>query len=300
MKFSVVIPCFKSTAALNALVADILSRYQENCHEIILVQDGPDDDTFTRLQDMSSKEERVRVIELDSNRGQHHATLCGLQHADASYSVITLDDDGQVQASEISKLLAKARHTNADITYGLYTTRYHEGIRKVFSQYFSQVISRYSNIPSQGSSFKLIAPRVVASVKSYSASFVYLDEVLAWYSRSTVFTEVNHIPRPEGSSGYTWLKLIGLGWKIILNYTILPYRLMLYGGLGLAIGSVFQARNKGVEFGQLASSVENIPIGILVFFVLGFIMVAFGLVGSLQRKRKTEYPPRLKGQHVTS
>ena len=58
MKFSVVIPCFKSTAALNALVADILSRYQENCHEIILVQDGPDDDTFTRLQDMSSKEER--------------------------------------------------------------------------------------------------------------------------------------------------------------------------------------------------------------------------------------------------
>ena len=295
-----VIPCFKSTAALNALVADILSRYQENCHEIILVQDGPDDDTFTRLQDIASKEEGVRVIELDSNRGQHHATLCGLQHADASYSVITLDDDGQVQASEISKLLAKARLTNADITYGLYTTRYHEGIRKVFSQYFSQVISRYSNIPSQGSSFKLIAPRLVASVRSYSASFVYLDEVLAWYSRSTVFTEVNHIPRPEGSSGYTWLKLIGLGWRIMLNYTVLPYRLMLYGGLGLAIGSVIQARNKGMEFGQLASSVENIPIGILVFFVLGFIMVAFGLVGSLQRKRKTEYPSRLKGQHVTS
>ena len=40
---------------------------------------------------------------------------------------------------------------------------------------------------------------------------------------------------------------------------------MLYGGLGLALGSVIQARNKGVEFGQLTSSVENIPIGILVF-----------------------------------
>ena len=42
-EFSVVIPCFKSTAALNALVADILSQYEENCHEIILVQDGPDE-----------------------------------------------------------------------------------------------------------------------------------------------------------------------------------------------------------------------------------------------------------------
>ena len=40
---------------------------------------------------------------------------------------------------------------------------------------------------------------------------------------------------------------------------------MLYGGLGLALGSVIQARNKGWEFGQLTSSVENIPIGILVF-----------------------------------
>ena len=75
---------------------------------------------------------------------------------------------------------------------------------------------------------------------------------------------------------------------------------MLYGGLGLAIGSVIQARDKGVEFGQLASSVENIPIDILVFFVLGFIMIAFGLIGSLQRKRKMEYPSRLNAQHVTS
>ena len=85
-----------------------------------------------------------------------------------------------------------------------------KGLEKFLANYFSQVISRYSNIPSQGSSFKLIAPRLVASVRSYSASFVYLDEVLAWYSRSTVFTEdFNH---NHDQRGILWLYLAETYW----------------------------------------------------------------------------------------
>ena len=299
MKFTVVIPCYKSTAALDPLVTGILSQYDEQCHEIILVQDGPDDKTSARLLDIASKAKGVNMIQLEKNVGQHQATLCGLQHADSRHSVITMDDDGQVQAEEISKLITKAVQSKADITYGLYAKRHHKGFRKVLSKYFSKIISCYSNIPSQGSSFKLITPSVVNRLKGYSASFVYLDEVLAWYSDITVSTEVNHIPRTEGSSGYTWLKLVGLGWRIMMNYTTLPYRLLLYSGLGLAIGSIIQAHNKGASFGQLARSVENIPISILVSFVLGVVMVGFGLVGSLQYKRKMEYPSSLKGQHIT-
>ena len=220
MKFSVVIPCYKSTAALDVLVSDILSHYEDQCHEILLVQDGPDEKTSARLWDIASTAGCVNVIQLEKNAGQHQATLCGLQLADSAYSVITMDDDGQVQAEEISKLVIKATQSKADVTYGLYTERYHSRVRQVSSEFFSKTISRYSNIPSQGSSFKLIVPSVVSRLKTYTASFVYLDEVLAWYSDATVFTKVNHIPRKEGSSGYTWLKLIGLGWRIILNYTL--------------------------------------------------------------------------------
>ena len=35
MRFSVVIPCYKSTETLDALVADILSQYEDQCHEIL-------------------------------------------------------------------------------------------------------------------------------------------------------------------------------------------------------------------------------------------------------------------------
>ena len=189
MKFTVVIPCYQSTKALDNLVADILRQYNEACHEIILVQDGPDAKTSVRLQNIASSSAVIRVIQLEQNVGQHQATLCGLQHADSLVAAVTMDDDGQVLAQEIEKLLNKANQTGADITYGLYKESYHKGLRGI-SQLFSKVISSYSNIPSQGSSFKLIAPRVLAKLKPFAAPFVYLDEVLAWYADSTVFTEV--------------------------------------------------------------------------------------------------------------
>ena len=298
MKFSVVIPCYKSTAALDALVADVVSQYDGQCHEILLVQDGPDETTFARLQGIASTVGCVKVIQLENNAGQHQATLCGLQHADPAYSVITMDDDGQVQAEEISKLITKANQSNADIAYGLYTERYHSRARQAISKFFSKTISRYSNIPSQGSSFKLIAPSVVSRLKTYAAPFVYLDEVLAWYSDTTVFTEVIHIPRKEGSSGYTWLKLVALGWRIMVHYTSIPYRLMVYVGFALLIGTIFIGYDWLYHWVMGQFPVFDIPVVILLLCTLAILLVGLGSTGSLQRKKGVESNSRGRGYHV--
>ena len=298
MKFTVVIPCYKSTAALDALVADILFQYKGQCHEIILVQDGPDEITSARLRSIESISGCVRVIQLEKNAGQHQATLCGLQHADSAYSVITMDDDGQVQAEEICKLITEATQLKADIAYGLYTERYHSRVRQVLSKFFSNTISRYSNIPSQGSSFKLIAPSVVTRLKNYNASFVYLDEVLAWYSDTTVFIEVNHVPRKEGSSGYTWLKLFGLGWRIMLNYTSIPYRLMAYSGLALLVGTFSLGYNWFYNCAVGLISIVNIPIVILLSCTLAILMVGLGFIGSLQRNKDVICDSKGSGYHI--
>lgn len=298
MKFSVVIPCYKSTAVLDALVADIMSQYEGQCHEILLVQDGPDETTFARLQGIASTSGCVKVIQLEKNAGQHQATLCGLQHADSAYSVITMDDDGQVQAEEISKLITKANQSKADVTYGLYHERYHSKIRLVLSKFFSKTISRYSNIPSQGSSFKLIAPSVVTRLKTYAAPFVYLDEVLAWYSNTTVFTEVNHIPRKEGSSGYTWLKLIALGWRIMVNYTSIPYRLMVYVGFALLIGTFILGRDWLYHSVTGQFPVFDIPIVILLFGSVAILLVGLGCTASFQRKKDVESNSKGRGYRI--
>lgn len=298
MKFSVVIPCYKSTSALDALVADILSQYEDHCHEIVLVQDGPDETTLARLQGIASTAGCVKVIQLEKNVGQHQATLCGLQHADSAYFVITMDDDGQVQAEEISKLITKATQSNADITYGLYTERYHSRVRQVISKFFSKTISRYSNIPSQGSSFKLIAPRVVTRLKTYTAPFVYLDEVFAWYSDTTVFTEVNHIPRKEGVSGYSWFKLLRLGWGILLHYTSIPYRIMVYSGFALLIGTIIIGYDWLYHWAMGQFPVFDIPVFILLLCTLAILLVGFGLIRLSQQKKKTDYRSSIKGYQI--
>ncbi|MGB1119806.1 MAG: glycosyltransferase [Chitinophagales bacterium] len=288
MKFTVVIPCYQSTKALDNLVADILRQYNEACHEIILVQDGPDAQTSVRLQNIASSSAVIRVIQLEQNVGQHQATLCGLQHADSHVAAVIMDDDGQVQAQEIEKLLNKANQTGADITYGLYKERYHKGLRSGISRLFSKVISRYSNIPSQGSSFKLIAPRVLVKLKPFAAPFVYLDEVLAWYADSTVFTEVCHLPRKEGVSGYSWAKLLRLGWRIMLHYTTIPYRLLIYIGLGLSIGATSIFIKPFSQFGRLDSSLVDFSKTEWGILVLGLGMIAIGRIGVVRAKKEKE------------
>ena len=220
-----------------------------------------------------------------------------MQHADSAYSVITMDDDGQVQAEEISKLIFKATQSNADITYGLYTERHHSRVRQAISKFFSKTISRYSNIPSQGSSFKLIAPSVVTRLKRYTAPFVYLDEVLAWYSDTTVFTEVNHIPRKRRFFGLHWLKLVALGWRIMVHYTS---TLSIDGicWLCLLIGTIIIGYDWLYPGAMGQCPVFDIPVVILLLGTLAILLVGLGCTGSVQRKKGVESNSRGRGYHV--
>jgi undecaprenyl-phosphate 4-deoxy-4-formamido-L-arabinose transferase len=109
MKVSVVVPVFNEEANLEEFLRRLLAVLEERGEpfEVILVDDGSRDRSLEILKTCAARRpDRVRVLELSRNFGQHQAILAGFRDVTGDV-VVTLDADLQNPPEEIPKLLAR-------------------------------------------------------------------------------------------------------------------------------------------------------------------------------------------------
>ena len=121
MRYSVIIPCYKSDQTIEHVVdmtRDEMIRLGKGDVEFVLVNDcSPDGGkTIRKLREMAQKHADVKVIGLAKNSGQHNALMAALRHAEGDI-IIGMDDDGQTHPSQLSKLLG-ALDEGYDLVYG--------------------------------------------------------------------------------------------------------------------------------------------------------------------------------------
>jgi glycosyltransferase involved in cell wall biosynthesis len=103
---SVVIPLFNEAESLNELTREILQvcdAYQINV-EIILIDDGSTDETFSRIESLHRLDQRIKGIQFRRNRGKADALAAGFDAAKGNL-IVTMDGDLQDDPAEIPKLI---------------------------------------------------------------------------------------------------------------------------------------------------------------------------------------------------
>ena len=105
--YTVVIPVFNSRDTLRHLIdhVAVVLRERDGDFEIILVDDCSIDGSGTVVSAIAQENEFVIPLRLESNVGQHQATLEGLALSRGE-CVITLDDDLQHPPEEITNLIS--------------------------------------------------------------------------------------------------------------------------------------------------------------------------------------------------
>jgi glycosyltransferase involved in cell wall biosynthesis len=264
--------------------------------EMIFVEDGGKDNSWNVLKEIKQKDPgRVTIIQLSRNFGQHNATFCGFAHAKGDW-ILTMDDDLQHPPEEIPRLIQKQLDTDADLIYGISTEKKHSLIRRTYSQSFRSASKRIFKGPGKGSSFRMLSRQLVENVLNHHQYFMFIDEVFLWYTAFINFTPVKHDSRKHRKSGYTSWNLFKIIGNILLFYTGVPLKLMVFIGLlvsgfSFLIGIFYII--KKIFFNVSVEGYTSLIVAIM--FSTGIILLSLGVIGEylsriyLVQNRKPPY-----------
>ena len=279
--FSVVVPVYNSKETLEELFSRIKTVFNElgSRFEVIFVEDGAKDNSWDIIKKLKKDfPDLIKAIKLNKNFGQHNATMCGFTFAKGD-KVITIDDDLQNPPEEIIKLINTIQENKSDITYGIYTKKQHSYARNVMSKGVKKSSKLFMKGGDNGSSFRIIDYKIVKKLLNHNISFIFIDEVLQWYTNNISYVEVDHKKRQYNKSGYSLLKLIKLAADLTYFYTNIPLKLMVFGGMIISVVSFLLA----IIF-VILKLFYDVPAGftsviVTILFSTGIIVFSLGVIG---------------------
>ncbi|MCF8258708.1 MAG: glycosyltransferase family 2 protein [Flavobacteriales bacterium] len=279
--YSVVIPVYGGKDAVSELVDRIFTVLESTGHsvQVVLVDDaGPHGSWKVIPTLVTLYPGKVKAIRLARNSGQQSATLCGIHHATGKW-IITMDDDLQHLPEEIPALIARQEQTAADMVYGIFPKKHHSLLRNIGSRMFNWSFAMMASTSGNGSSFRLIRGSVCKGLMQNYHRHMLLDEVLSWHASTVAQVNVRHGERENGESGYSSLKLVIMTVNYVVNYTVLPLRIMTFGGLlfsflNLCIGLYFIYEKL---YADVALGFTSIIVAI--FFSTSLMLLCLGIIG---------------------
>ena len=170
MLLSIVVPLYNEAPNLKQLCQEIIASIgsQNIDFELILVDDGSQDDSFALAAELSENDRRCKVIRLRRNFGQTAAMAAGFDAASGDY-IVPMDGDLQNNPADIPRLLAKLEE-GYDVVSGWRKSRKDTFItRKLPSILANGLISRMTHVSlhDYGCTLKAYRKEVLDQVRLY-------------------------------------------------------------------------------------------------------------------------------------
>ncbi|MCK9219774.1 MAG: glycosyltransferase family 2 protein [Bacteroidales bacterium] len=280
--YSIVVPVYNSHESLEELfrrIEQTMTNLQKS-FEVIFVDDDSTDISWNILEALQkTSPEKVVAIRLARNFGQHNATICGIAQATGSF-IITLDDDLQNPPEEIAKLISTMQNNDADLVYGIYSKKKHSLARNLGSKALKATSRRIYRTKGNGSSFRLMKSSLGKCLLNHQINFIYIDELFNWYTNHIEFVLVDHQKRPYQKSTYTSHRLFSMLSNLIIYYTAMPLKMMVYGGFISALLSfitailfIYRKLMHGVPIPGFTALI------VAILFSTSIILLSLGVIG---------------------
>lgn len=289
---SVVVPLYNEAESLEELTKSleiVLNKETRGrSYEIIYIDDGSTDNSFEVIQELKSKNNKIKAIRFRRNYGKSAALSVGFAKAKGAV-VITMDADLQDDPSEIPALMKKIRD-GYDLVSGWKKKRYDPISKTLPSKFFNFVTSLFSGLKLHDFNCGLKAYRrdVAKSLHVYGEMHRYLPVLAHWDGFRVTEIPVTHHPRKHGKSKFGASRFIK-GFldllTILFTTRYLKRPLHFFGTLGFLSFMVGLIINiyLTIEWTLGLTALSNRPLSLfgIALIIVGVQFISLGLLGEM-------------------
>ena len=293
---TVILPAYNEEDNIHP-AAETISGLLEGEHipfELLFVNDGSKDGTWTAIQRESALNGAVRGLRFSRNFGKESAIFAGLANARGGCAVV-IDCDLQHPPEKIVEMY-RLWEQGYEVVEGVKTDRGEESPFHAFAaRCFYNLISKAVGIDmSSASDFKLLDRKAINALLTIREKNVFFRALSFWVGFKTTTVEFEVRERTAGSSKWSTRSLMRYAVNNITSFSAAPMQVVTVLGVLMLLISVILGvttlvqKLRGTALGGFTTVI------IIQLFTGSIIMISLGIIGYYIAKMYEEVKGRPK------
>ena len=288
MKLNIVVPCYneeavlhETTKQLSQLVDDLIAKGKILSCEIIYVDDGSHDATWTLIEELQKSSTYVHGLKLAHNVGHQFALWAGLEYAaERADAIISIDADLQDDIAVIEQMI-DAYKDGCEVVYGVRKERKTDTVFKRWTAlgFYSLMQKMGVNIVYNHADFRLTSQRATQELMRYPERNMFIRGMVRLLGFKTAEVYYDRKERFAGESKYPLTKMLNFAVDGITSFSIQPLRMIATIGFIVTVLSFVAAVYALVSYlcGSVVAGWTSMLISI--WFIGGAILLSLGIIG---------------------
>lgn len=283
MKISIVIPVYYNEDNLLPLYQDIKDKIIDKIdydYEIVMVNDGSKDNSYTIMKQLSKIDEHIKIYSLSRNFGSHACILCGLSNSTGDCAIVKAAD--LQEPTELILEMVESWKNGNNVVIAEREGRDEKASQTFFSNMYYWLVRKTAlpNMPKEGFDVYLLDRKVINVLMSLDEVNSALTGQILWSGFRTGTVKYRRLAREIGTSKWTLKKKIKLVTDTLFSFSTLPITIVSIVGCVSFLGSIIWAIVVLAFklFGKITVSGWTTLI-IFNLFSFGVIMLTLGILG---------------------
>lgn len=299
-KLSIVVPCYNEALSLATLHARVTAAAKAEVgedYELVLINDGSKDASWTIMQQLSAADPRLVAINLSRNHGHQLALTAGLDLC-AGEQILIIDADLQDPPELLGDMRRAMTAEQADVVYAVRRKRDGETFfKRATAAAFYRLLDRVTDtpIPLDTGDFRLMSRRALDAFLSLPEQARFIRGMVAWVGFRQVPFPYDRAERFAGETNYPLSKMLRLAFDAMTGFSTKPLTFASHVGLALVAASVLLLIYIAIGFisgsavpGWTSLAFIVVLLGAVQMFVLGMIGEYLGRL-YIEAKRRPLY-----------
>lgn len=283
MKVSVIIPVYYNQDNLRPLYVDISEKllvHDKYEWEIVMVNDGSKDESYTVMKELAEKDKRIKIYSLSRNFGSHAAILCGLSKCTGDCAVVKAAD--LQEPTEMILEMVESWQKGNNVVLAVRKDRQEGKGQTLFANLYYWLVRKaaLSDMPRGGFDVYLLDRKVINVLMQLDERNSALTGQILWSGFRTEKIYYTRLQREVGTSRWTLKKKIRLVTDTLFSFSTLPITVVSVMGTLSCLGAAVWAVTVFV-FKLLGLIDVNGWTTLFIFdlFSFGIIMLTLGILG---------------------